>query len=174
MVTRAWSRARAGIRAGIRAASIAGVLLLAAARPTAAHPLHTTLTELSVDRVRGTLHIVIRVFADDFGTASTAGRRGARTPVTDAANSLAYVQRAFVLTDGARILPLRSCGTRQGGALLWICVEADPPRSPAGLRLRNALLCDLFADQVNIVRSTLGGAPRSLLFTRGDQAKPLL
>ena len=87
---------------------------------------------------------------------------------------MGYLRRAFVLTDGQRVLALRGCGTRKSGELLWLCLEADAPPRLASLQLRDALLWELFDDQVNIVRSMLGGAPRSLLFTRGDRQKALL
>jgi len=39
--------------------------------------------------------------------------------------------------------------------------------------VRNAILSELFADQVNVVRAALGGAPQTLLFTPGDGMKAL-
>ena len=149
-------------------------MLLVSQRIADAHPMHTTLTEITADTPRGALHVVIRVFADDFGKASALAKRNAQGTTPSAGDALAYVQRSFVLTDGRRLLPIRSCGTQQKGDLLWICVETDAPQSLGNLQLRNALLCELFDDQVNIVRSMLGGSPRSLLYTRGDHSKPLL
>lgn len=115
---------------------------------------------------------MVRVFADDFAKATAprvrtvAGRDGASDP-------LDYVRRAFVISDGSRALALRGCGTRRAGELLWICLETELPRATAGLRLRNAMLVELFEDQVNIVRSLVSGAARSTLFTRGDGQKAL-
>lgn len=139
-----------------------------------AHPLHTSLTEIAVDGRGATIRVIIRVFADDFAKAATRADQAKVVANAGAVSTLAYVQRSFVLADGRRTLAMRTCGTRRSGELLWICLEADAPTSMARLRLRNALLCDLFEDQINIVRSTLTGAPRSLLFTRGDRFKPLL
>jgi tetratricopeptide (TPR) repeat protein len=139
-----------------------------------AHPLHTSLTEIAVDGRGATIRVIIRVFADDFAKAATRADQAKVVANAGDVSTLAYVQRSFVLADGRRTLAMRTCGTRRSGELLWICLEADAPTSMARLRLRNALLCDLFEDQINIVRSTLTGAPRSLLFTRGDRFKPLL
>jgi len=127
-----------------------------------AHPLHTTITELTEDRSRGMVRATIRVFADDFGKA-----RGERP-------ELAYVASRFTFTDRAgRSLPLHSCGTRSTGELLWICVEAASAEGLAPLRVYNVMLNDLFDDQVNVVQGTVGGARRSLLFIKGDRPKPL-
>jgi hypothetical protein len=135
---------------------------LLAALALSSHPLHTTMTEVTEDCAHGTVRATIRVFADDFGKAR------AQT------SELSYVASRFSFIDrSGRSLPLRSCGTRRTGELLWICVEAASADGLAALRVRNAMLSDLFDDQVNVVQGTIGGARRSLLFTKGDPSKPL-
>ena len=54
-----------------------------------AHPLHTTITELTEDRSRGVVRATIRVFGDDFGKA-----RG-KMPELD------YVMSKFSFADRA-------------------------------------------------------------------------
>ena len=152
-------------------------LLLAASlanspRPAAAHPLHTTMAEVTIDRARSTLRIVVRVFADDFGTAVDAmGKTGSWD-----ARAAAYVARAISVIDEARRpLAMRDCGTRRQGDLLWLCTEATVSgESAQRLTLRDQMLCELFADQVNVARVTDGATTRSMLFTRGDGAKKIV
>ena len=97
--------------------------------------------------------------------------RGA--PLSDAA-AFAYVSSTFSFTDRTgRILSMQSCGTRRTSDLVWVCVEARSPAGLTPLSVRNAVMCDLFDDQVNVVQGTVGRARRSLLFTKGDRAKPL-
>ena len=148
-----------------------------ATRTARAHPLHSTITELTDDRSHGMVRATIRVFADDFGTAvmHASHNRGVATPgpAWDAA-ALAYVASAFGFTDrSGRALQVRSCGTKRTADLLWICVEANSAEGLASLKVRNSVLCDLFDDQVNVVQGVVGGARRSVLFTRGDKAKAL-
>lgn len=159
----------------MRAVCLVLALLAGTAAPVEAHPLHTTVTEITSDPARRVVRAVIRVFADDFGKALGRPDRGASSaPVAEQA-ALAYLQRAFVLTGrNGRVMPLRSCGTRRTADLLWLCVEADSPTGLAGTRVRNAVLCELYDDQVNIVRTTAGGTASNLLFTRNATAKPLL
>lgn len=139
------------------------VMLPLAQRTVSAHPLHTTMAEITAGAAPGALHIVIRVFADDFQRASAAS----------GGDAMAYLRRTFVLRSGGQVLALRPCGTRRSGELLWICVDASTPRAGAPVELLDSLLCELYDDQVNLVRALLGGSPRSLLFTRGDRAKPI-
>lgn len=161
-------------RSGI--ATLVAALVLGAPTMGAAHPLHTTLTEVNVDATTHTVRVVVRVFADDFGTA-LARHVHAATPPTgrawdDAATS--YLASALSIADRTnRPIALHSCGTRRSADLLWICLEGTTPESARELRGRNAILCDLFDDQVNIVQSVSGTDKHSVLFTRGDGLKRL-
>jgi hypothetical protein len=142
-----------------------------------AHPLHSTITELVEDRAHGVVRATIRVFADDFGTAVTHSAKGHVSPSSgqawDAAVA-AYSAAAFGIQDGqGHALVMRSCGVRRTGDLLWLCLEASTTQPLTTLRVRNAVLCDLFEDQVNVVQATVAAERRSLLFVRGDSYKPI-
>ncbi|HXT18476.1 MAG TPA: DUF6702 family protein [Gemmatimonadaceae bacterium] len=127
------------------------------------HPLHTTMTELTVDEARHSVRAVVRAFADDVTAA--AKRRLSRGD---------YVAAGLAITDAAgRQLALRSCGVRHTGDVVFVCFDGTFDGSPRALRLADSLLCDLFDDQVNVVQIIDGGERRSMLFVRGDRAKPL-
>jgi hypothetical protein len=163
-----------------RAIAALVALMLAAAGAThslAAHPLHSTITELVEDRARGVVRATIRVFADDFGTAVARSARGrvspASGPAWDAAVH-AYATTAFGVQDAqGHAIPLRSCGMKRTGDLLWLCLEAPTNQPLSALRVRNVVLCDLFEDQVNVVQAAIASERRSLLFVRGDSYKPV-
>lgn len=144
-------------------------LLLAAA--IGVHPLHTTMAEITVDRAHATLRVVVRVFADDFGRAVNASK----TSGTFDARAAAYVGSAISIVDGKKQrVGTLDCGTRRQGDLLWLCTEATLTADQLRhLTLGDQMLCELFSDQVNVVRVTDGAATRSMLFTRGDGEKPI-
>jgi hypothetical protein len=154
------------MRRVLKALALALLVVTFAPRHASAHPLHSTITELAEDRAHGIIRATIRVFAEDFGTAVGRMRKAG------SAAELAYVSTVFGFTDRTgRTLPLKSCGTRRTGDLLWVCVEANSAEGLAALKVRNEMLSELFDDQVNVVQGTIGGARRSLLFTKGDAAK---
>jgi hypothetical protein len=158
-------------------AVVAGLSLLGIARRVDAHPLHSTITEITLDPTRGTVHATMRIFADDLRAALAATSRGRTLPPGgpdwDAAVA-AYATRAFALQDArGRPLPLRRCDGRRTADLLWLCFEANVARDAGHLQVRNAMLCDLYEDQVNVVQGVVDGARRSLLFVRGDRFKRL-
>jgi len=145
--------------------------------PTApAHPLHTTLTELTYVGATSTAQVSLRVFADDFGAA--AGRRAGVQPAIDHSVpdsvALAYVRKTLTILDGeGRSLALAWCGRRRTGDLVWICLRAAAPGGLTGARVHARMLFELYDDQVNIVQVAGGTRRQTLLFTKGDGPKGL-
>jgi hypothetical protein len=148
--------------------------LASAPRLAEAHPLHTTLVQLTYDEHAHVLEGSIRVFAGDFA-AAVAKHRGAPIPdddrVTDAA-AFAYVSSTLRFTDTTRRpVALQWCGSRRAGDVLWLCVRAASSAPPTALELSDQMLCELFDDQINIVQAVSGEKHASTLFTKGDGAK---
>jgi hypothetical protein len=163
----------APVRAGVAALALAATAT-GAPRPTAAHPLHTSLTAIGYDAPSRTARLSVRVFADDFLAAVVAAGGGSGAAhVTDEA-ARAYLASTLTLAErGSAPLPFTWCGARRVGDMLWLCLTAPAPRGLAGTRVQSRLLFERFSDQVNIVQTDLGGRRLSMLFTRGDGAKVL-
>jgi hypothetical protein len=151
---------------GTPGAACTALLLALAARGAWAHPLHSSVAEITYDARARTLGVSIRLFADDL-QAAVRGTMG------DAA-VYRYVAARFTLRDaGGRAVALRMCGSRRARDVVVVCLRAAGTDSPAGARVRSVLLTELYADQVNLVKATYGGRRVMLLFSRGDGAKPL-
>lgn len=150
---------------------------LVIARPIEAHPLHTSLAEITWDPAAKEIRVSVRVFMDDFSRAATArAATGNGQRVTDKSESplLIYARAAFMIADRAgRSLSLASCGGKRVGDLIWICFHTSAPSGPARFQVADRILFDLYADQINIVQATYGGKKVSLLFTQGDGFKRL-
>ena len=151
------------------------------ARPLEAHPLHTSLADITYDAGAKEIRVSVRVFIDDFTKASTAfaaaraaAARAAKAPVSSESPLLMYARASFMIADrGGRVLSLASCGGKRVGDLMWICFHSSAPAGLSGFRVASRILFDLYADQINIVQATYGGRKTSLLFTRGDGFKRL-
>jgi hypothetical protein len=159
----------------VRSALVFAAVVSVSGFARATHPLHTTLAQVTADARGGAIDASIRVFAGDFAFA-VAKRNGASAPaddrVSDAA-SFAYVAATFRVTDAeGKAAPLTWCGSRREGDVLWLCVRAAA--GATGARLEDRMLFELFDDQINIVQTTDGAKKSSVLFTKGDGAKPLL
>ena len=133
----------------------------------AAHPLHTTLTELEVRAAGGAVQLTVRAFEDDLRAALGAG--GA---ITDSAASR-YLRATLTLADYAgHAVPLAWCGLRRSDGVVWLCLRGTAPAGD-GLRVRVGLLFERYADQINIVQTRRDGRRGALLFTRGDPSRPV-
>jgi hypothetical protein len=144
----------------------AALFLLCAGRLNA-HPLHTTLTEVTVTPSRS-IRVTVRVFSDDLAAGMGKTQSVSADPVV-----AAYVAKALVLYDANRPLALRACGVKRQADLLWVCLETPLTGGVDKLSLRNGLLGEAFKDQINIVQVASGATKRSLVFTRDDGAKRL-
>ena len=164
-------------RAAVLALALVGAIGTIVKRADA-HPLHTTLAEVTASP-RGSVQIVLRVFVDDFAAAVSRRAAPPRAPIITPTDSAAarYLGETLVLTDGGgRRVALAVVGMRRTDDLLWITLEAPTLRTNTGARLANRVLFERWDDQVNIVQTSLGGRRQTLLFTKrdGGAAKPLV
>jgi hypothetical protein len=150
----------------------AAVTTLVAARVAYSHPLHTTLTEVTVG-ADGRMQVVLRAFVDDFAAAITrtpaVAPAATRTPADSAAAR--YLDATLIVVDDSgRRLPLQIAGIRRTNDLVWVTLRASSGRAARGMRLTNRVLFERFEDQVNIVQATIGGRRHTVLFTRREGA----
>jgi hypothetical protein len=157
---------RRGRVRGWTAAAAVALLTLAPGRPAPAHPLHTSITELRYDPRSHAVVATIRVFEDDFRDAV------ARAPRVGGAAGYLRSTVSLVGSDG-RAVPLQWKEAKRTEDLLWLTLRGTAPAGLRGGSIRNDLIFNLHADQVNIVKASYGGAQRTLLFTRGGGVKRL-
>jgi hypothetical protein len=131
----------------------------------AAHPLHTSITEVVADR--GQVRIAIRIYADDLRGAAPG------SPALPPDSAFArYVRGRFGLRDQSdRPVLLRWSGLDHREDVVVIRIEGTLPGGLPGARLANLLLTERFHDQVNVVRASWPGGSVTLLFTPGDGGK---
>ena len=157
-------------------APLAAALLLfplAGARP-ARHAYHTTITELRYNPAKKQLELATKVFTDDFEKAISQGQP-THVSLTDAgprplALADAYFQRTLQISTlaGAR-LPLQVLGMQAENDGYWFYCKVALPGPVAGIRLRQAVLIDAFADEMNIVNVEANGKKQSALFRAGHE-----
>ena len=148
-------------------AALCAAALLGAARP-AAHPIHTThavVTHLPAERA---VVVQLRIFADDLALGVA---RHPRRPTREDPTAV-YVASSFAIwnADGTRV-PLRWCGSRPQGEIVWTCLRGPLPRGLRGARVLSALQFRLYADQVNVVQAGDARRKTTLMFVPGDRAK---
>ncbi len=142
-----------------------------------AHPLHTSLAELTYDQRSGAVVLSLRVFVDDYTKAAIvyAQKHPQSVSAGPAVSPLVtYALSAFALTDSHnRRVAFASCGGKRVGDLMWLCFRGTVPGGGAGLHVSSQILFETYRDQINIVQAAYAGRHVNLLFTPGETAKSL-
>ncbi len=162
---------RGWMRRGRALAALCAAALLVAARP-AAHPIHTTLAVVTHIPAERAVTVNVRIFADDLALGiARHPRPAARTAEDPAAR---YVTSSFARwnPDGTRV-PLRWCGSRPQGGVVWACLRGPLPRGLRGAKVLSTLQFGLYADQVNVVQAGTAQRRKTLMFVPGDRPKPI-
>ena len=157
-------------------ASLAATLLLfplAGARP-ARHAYHSTLTELRYNPAKKQLELSVKVFVDDFERAISKGQPKTVSLTEPGPRPLvladAYFQRTLQISTvaGAR-LPMQVLGMQAESDGIWFYCKVPLAGPLAGIKLRQAVLLDAFADEMNIVNIEANGKKQSALFRAGHE-----
>lgn len=157
------------------------LLLIAflATQPVSAHDYHASITDVKYNPRTQNLEVAVKVFMDDLENALS---RHAKTKVTYSSSSEQvkkyisdYLQStlSFELEKGK---PLKSklLGSEEDVDVVWVYMEVPVQKaSLAQLYVKNAILTDLFTDQMNIVNVNYKGETESVLMQRGDVTKKL-
>ena len=157
-------------------ATIAAALLLlplTGARP-ARHAYHSTITELRYNPAKKQLELAVKVFTDDFEKALSQGQPKAVSLSQPGPLPLVladtYFQRTLQVRTlaGAR-LPMQVLGMQGENDGYWFYCKVPLPGPVAGVKLRQAVLLDAFADEMNIVNVEANGKKQSALFRAGHE-----
>lgn len=168
------------LTAGIRILSLVSLSLLVLALPVgaSAHRYHTSVTRLEYNATEQLAEITVQTFADDIEAAlrkrSKAGNVRLDSSKETNALVLDYLRSVIALKSAGAEVELQWIGMELKGYTVWIYLQAKTPAGLAKTSLRNQLLCELFADQINIVNVLNDGKRASLVFKRGDAAQEIL
>jgi hypothetical protein len=141
-----------------------------------AHKYHTSVTRLEYNAEDSSVEITIQTFTDDL--EAILSKRTGKTVRLDAGKDsgrlvLDYLQSAFELRMGDAKLELQWVGLEAKGGTAWLYVLTKLPGGLSKASLRNALLFDLFEDQVNIVNVLNNDMKSTLVFRRGDDKREI-
>ena len=162
-------------------ASLLGVLLMLlgvpAGRP-ALHAYHASITELRYNAAKQQLELATKVFTDDFERGLSEGRPAhvdlQTAGPTGALIAAEYLRRTLVLkTPVGALLPLQFLGMQPEKDSYWLYCKVPLTAPASGVQIRNAVLLDAFADQMNIVNTEANGKKLSTLLRKGHEQETL-
>lgn len=142
------------------------------------HAYHSTLTELRYNAAKKQLELSVKVFTDDFEKALSQGQ-AAPVSLSDAgprplALATAYVQRTLqIRTPAGAPLQVQVLGLQPENDGYWLYCKVPLPGPITGLQLRQAMLLDVFGDEMNIVNIEANGKKQSALFRAGHEQETI-
>jgi hypothetical protein len=152
-------------------ALLAVALAAAAGGATSAHKFYASLAQ--VERTAdGRLEVALRFFPDDLETALRKAT-GTRVVVEDSAAFGAVVEpwlnTVFALEAGGARTAFRYVGAEVTVKAAWVYVEAEWAHPLSASTMTNAILVDLFPEQVNTVNLVEGAKRSSKVFDRATR-----
>ncbi|MCC9138733.1 DUF6702 family protein [Pontibacter silvestris] len=142
-----------------------------------AHDYHTSITDIKYNPRSQHLEVAVRVFTDDLEDALS---RHSKSKVTYSSSSDAVRQQledylranlSFELTKG-KPLKYNYLGSEAETDVVWMYVEVPvSSTSLPQLYVKNAVLMEVFRDQMNIVNVDYKGKVNSTLFQQGETFK---
>lgn len=153
------------------------VLLFTFARPTQAHDYHASIADVRFNAKNQTLEVAVKVFMDDLEDALS---RHSKKKVSYSASSpevrkhlASYLssQLSFEVEKG-KVLPQKFIGSEEDADVVWMYLEVPVQKAAlTQLYIKNAVLTELFSDQMNIVNLNYKGKTESVLLQRHDTEK---
>jgi hypothetical protein len=131
------------------------------------HPFHISLSEVEFKPVKGTVELSHKIFIDDLEDAIEKAYQVKTYLDTPKESSEAghlikkYVEERFRLMADGKEVTFRFLGYEYEKDAVWIYREGQYSGSPGKVRIRNSILLELFADQVNFIHVKQGDARRS-------------
>lgn len=148
-------------------------------QPALAHDFHTSITDIKYNPRNQTLEVALKVFTDDLENALS---RFTKTKVVYNSASAAqqeqlytYLQSklSFELAKG-KPLKYKLLGSEAETDAVWMYVEVPVKGNAlAQLYIKNAVLTEVFDDQMNIVNLNYKGKTESMLLQRGEEVKKI-
>ncbi|MFD2245960.1 DUF6702 family protein [Pontibacter ruber] len=143
-----------------------------------AHDYHTSITDVSYNPRTKSLEVAVKVFTDDLEDALS--RRNKRkitySKSGEVQRFLADYLQSSLTFEVAQGKPLKHTfvGAEEDADVIWAYVEVPLQATALSqLYVRNAVLTELFSDQMNIVNINYKGKVNSTLFQKDDGVKKI-
>lgn len=133
------------------------------------HAFHTSITRIDHNPKERSLEVSVRIFTDDLESALQKENNNQHFRVENNDKNDAfiekYIRKTFKLsTPTGQLKPYTYVGKENEGDATWVYIEIPFSENPAGFKLQNTVLLDLFDDQTNLVNLTYNGERNSYLF----------
>lgn len=145
----------------------------------AVHPLHISVTEITLDEKEHELEIMIRIFTDDLEQAIRTESKNPdltiMSPPGTTTDKLVwnYMQTRFKLTAGGKQLSLKYLGHEKDEDVTVFYIQVHPMQKFETISITNSIITEVYDDQSNLVNVTVGETTKSLRLMRNNPSGKL-
>lgn len=138
------------------------------------HEFYVSLTEIRYNAKSERFEVSLRIFPDDMDRAlkehyGISARLLTELEHSDADSLLEqYLQDLFQVELKGSPISLNYLGKEAEADVMWCYLESGPQEKPVEITVFNALLCEIFEDQVNIIQVYVDQWNRGLLLKREE------
>lgn len=146
---------------------------------TFVHPLHISVTEITLDEKENELEIMMRVFTDDLEAAIRNEKNNPDLSLVNPPNTTLdkivwdYLQTRFKITANGEQLNLKYLGHEKDEDVIVFYVQVQPAKKFETISITNSIITELYDDQSNLINVTVGETTRSLRLMRNNPSGKL-
>jgi hypothetical protein len=143
------------------------------------HPLHLSVTEITLDEREKELEIMLRVFTDDLELAIRNAKNDEElnflNPTNTTTDKLAweYVQPRFKLMIDGKVQPVKYLGHEVDEDVLIFYIQVQPVKKFTTIDITNSIITEFYDDQANLVNMTVRNEIKSLRLMRNNPSGKL-
>lgn len=143
------------------------------------HPLHISVTEITLDEKEKELEIMLRIFTDDLELAIRNAKNDETLNLLKPTNTTTdklvweYLQSRFTLRADGKIQSINYIGHEADENVLIFYIQVQPVKKFRTIDITNSILTELYEDQSNLVNMTVDDNTKSLRLMRDNPSGKL-
>lgn len=143
------------------------------------HPLHVSVTEITLDEKEKELEIMLRVFPDDLELAIRNVKNDATLSLIDPTNTTTdklvweYVQPRFKLMADGKVQAVKYLGHETDEDVLVLYIQVQPVKKFKTIDITNTIITEFYEDQSNLINMTVNDETKSLRLMRNNPSGKL-
>ena len=144
------------------------------------HPIHVSVTEITLDEKEKELEIVARIFLDDLETAIRESRKQPELKLLEPGMGITtdqlvstYLMPRFKISLKGKPQNIKYLGHELESEAMICYIQVSNVKKLESIEVFNSVITELYEDQSNLVHVTLNGNVKSLRLMRDNPSGKL-
>jgi hypothetical protein len=141
-----------------------------------AHPIHVSITEITLDEKERELEIIARIFVDDLETSIRKANDQPELKLLGSSTDQLvwkYLESRFRISLDGRMQKVKYLGHEIEGDAILCYIQVSNVKKWKEIEVMNSMITELYDDQSNLVHVTVSGKVKSLRLMRDNPSGKL-